>query len=251
MKKLLSIKLHSCSIIIALFLIAVSTCKSNNPRRSENPGIGYDLVIKDDPIDYKKYIAECDSGKSEACLIVGTAENKEYKNKEFAQIWFVKACNLGNSNGCILAANYEMAKGNETLAKDLFMKACGLGQAQGCERLKEIRYKNSNGKKPPPGRSYDEIIDFSRPKYRLKWRKECNAGKPEGCIGVGFSYMPNNEEAAQKWYLRACDMGNGGGCGLAANYEMAKGKKELAKHLYRKACDLGDTLGCTSLEQMK
>jgi TPR repeat protein len=90
--------------------------------------------------------------------------------------------------------------------------------------------------------------------------KACNAGDMEECVTAGLDYSGDNHmdikvdySKAEKYYKKACDGGNAGGCArLGIMYDDA-GKLPLdhskAKKYYKKACDGGDNWGCHRLEQ--
>ncbi len=75
---------------------------------------------------------------------------------------------------------------------------------------------------------------------------------PEELVLLGIkSYEKQDFSKARKYFEKACDLNNGGGCsGLGFLYGSGKGvEKDLIKaaYLYSRACDLKDGMGCKNL----
>ncbi|WP_237737740.1 tetratricopeptide repeat protein [Helicobacter pylori] len=79
---------------------------------------------------------------------------------------------------------------------------------------------------------------------------------PEELLNLGMlSYDKQDFSKARKYFERACDLNNGGGCGaLGSLYEYGRGvEKNLTKaaQYYSKACDLNYKFVCSWLGAMQ
>ncbi|GAA7056201.1 hypothetical protein AOHp67_01640 [Helicobacter pylori] len=77
---------------------------------------------------------------------------------------------------------------------------------------------------------------------------------PEEFVLLGIkSYEKQDFSKARKYFEKACDLNNGGGCsGLGFLYGSGKGvEKDLTKatYFYSKACKLGEQLACKALKE--
>ncbi|GAA7692638.1 hypothetical protein JP0153_06150 [Helicobacter pylori] len=75
---------------------------------------------------------------------------------------------------------------------------------------------------------------------------------PEELLNLGMlSYDKQDFSKARKYFEKACDLNNSGGCGaLGMMYENGRGVEKNSKkaaQLYSKACDLKDGCGCSFL----
>ncbi|GAA9079949.1 hypothetical protein Taitung30_02100 [Helicobacter pylori] len=75
---------------------------------------------------------------------------------------------------------------------------------------------------------------------------------PEELFNLGMlSYDKQDFSKARKYFEKACDLNNGGGCSnLGVLYQNGQGvEKDLIKaaYLYSRACDLKDGMGCKNL----
>ncbi|GAA6834032.1 hypothetical protein AOH203_00050 [Helicobacter pylori] len=76
---------------------------------------------------------------------------------------------------------------------------------------------------------------------------------PEELVLLGIkSYEKQDFSKARKYFEKACDLNNGGGCGaLGALYYNGDGVKQDSKKaaaLFEKACKLGNQLACEMLK---
>ena len=103
--------------------------------------------------------------------------------------------------------------------------------------------------------SYDKQ-DFS--KARKYFEKACDLNNGGGCGALGDLYY--NGEGVEKnlikaayFYSKACDLKESFGCGaLGVLYEFGQGvEKDLTKaaYFYSKACKLGDQEACKALKE--
>ncbi|WRD66914.1 SEL1-like repeat protein [Helicobacter pylori] len=79
---------------------------------------------------------------------------------------------------------------------------------------------------------------------------------PEELFNLGMlSYDKQDFSKARKYFEKACDLNNGGGCsGLGFLYGSGKGvEKDLIKaaYFYSKACELEFQLACESLKELR
>ncbi len=79
---------------------------------------------------------------------------------------------------------------------------------------------------------------------------------PEELVLLGMlSYDKQDFSKARKYFERACDLNNGGGCSnLGVLYQNGQGvEKDLIKaaYFYSKACKLGDQLACEMLKELR
>ncbi|MGN8445902.1 tetratricopeptide repeat protein [Helicobacter pylori] len=79
---------------------------------------------------------------------------------------------------------------------------------------------------------------------------------PEELFNLGMlSYDKQDFSKARKYFEKACDLNNGGGCGaLGMLYENGQGvEKDLTKasYFYSKACELGDRKACEMLKELR
>ncbi|WQZ44700.1 sel1 repeat family protein [Helicobacter pylori] len=105
--------------------------------------------------------------------------------------------------------------------------------------------------------SYDKQ-DFS--KARKYFEKACDLNNGGGCSTLGRLYyygrgVEKNLIKAAYFYAKACDLNNGGGCGnLGVLYYNGQGvEKDLTKatYFYSKACKLGEQLACEMLKELR
>ncbi|MFT2658394.1 sel1 repeat family protein [Helicobacter pylori] len=79
---------------------------------------------------------------------------------------------------------------------------------------------------------------------------------PEGLLNLGMlSYEKQGFSKARKYFEKACDLNNGGGCnGLGALYyngEVVEKDLIKAAQFYSKACKLGVQEICESLKELR
>ncbi|GAA7067025.1 hypothetical protein AOHp86_05290 [Helicobacter pylori] len=79
---------------------------------------------------------------------------------------------------------------------------------------------------------------------------------PEELFNLGIkSYEKQDFSKARKYFEKACDLNNGGGCGaLGALYYNGDGVKQDSKKaaaLFEKACKLGYKKACEMLKELR
>ncbi|WP_025447807.1 tetratricopeptide repeat protein [Helicobacter pylori] len=106
-------------------------------------------------------------------------------------------------------------------------------------------------------KSYEKQ-DFS--KARKYFEKACDLNNGGGCGALGDLYddgkgVEKNLIKAAHFYSKACDLKDGGWCGaLGALYYNGDGVKQDSKKavaLFEKACKLGEQLACESLKELR
>ncbi|GAA8534612.1 hypothetical protein oki114_02310 [Helicobacter pylori] len=105
--------------------------------------------------------------------------------------------------------------------------------------------------------SYDRQ-DFS--KARKYFEKACDLNDSGGCGALGVLYrygrgVEKDSKKAAQLYSKACDLNNSWGCdNLGMSYEYGQGVEEdeiKAAQLYSKACELGHQNTCESLKKLR
>ncbi|WQZ40453.1 sel1 repeat family protein [Helicobacter pylori] len=103
--------------------------------------------------------------------------------------------------------------------------------------------------------SYDKQ-DFS--KARKYFERACDLNNGGGCNGLGVLYkdgqgVEKNLTKASQYFSKACELNNGWGCNnLGDSYQNGEGvEKDLTKatYFYSKACKLGEQLACKALKE--
>ncbi|WP_231898304.1 tetratricopeptide repeat protein [Helicobacter pylori] len=106
-------------------------------------------------------------------------------------------------------------------------------------------------------KSYEKQ-DFS--KARKYFEKACDLNNGGGCSGLGFLYgsgkgVEKNSKKAAYLYSKACELKEGDGCGaLGGLYYNGDGVKQDSKKavaLFEKACKLGYKKACEMLKLLR
>ncbi|GHS43775.1 hypothetical protein JP0125_02660 [Helicobacter pylori] len=106
-------------------------------------------------------------------------------------------------------------------------------------------------------KSYEKQ-DFS--KARKYFEKACDLNNGGGCSGLGFLYgsgkgVEKNSKKATYLYSKACELKEGDGCGaLGGLYYNGDGVKQDSKKavaLFEKACKLGYKKACEMLKLLR
>ncbi len=182
----------------------------------------------------KKFLKKaCDSGNSGGCIFLGIMyQNKQGVPQDYnkAVELYQKACNNGDNFGCNkLGFMYEYGKGvsqDYNKAEKLYQKVCDSGYDKGCLNLENIRYNK-------------KILEF--------YKKACDGGDATRCYGLGLIYK-NGEEIkrslpnATKYFKKSCDNGDTIGCIYAGGLI-----KEIDKSIeyYDKSCQGGCSPICS------
>ena len=150
---------------------------------------------------------------------------------------YSRACSEGDINGCYqLAIAYRDGDGverDDVAAKQFFEIACESGNTRACSELntKEKKHNNLN------------INTLETKDGRLlKYKKACDNGDGSACYELGILYdhgkvIEKNNEKANQFYLRACELKDDDGCAaMALFYEMNHNMKK-AIYYYDKVCE--------------
>jgi TPR repeat protein len=124
------------------------------------------------------------------------------------------------------------------------MAKCDQNQAESCHRLAN-QYEFGKG------------VAKDAPKAVALYRKACDGGSMNGCVGLGNGYrnafggLPKDLNQALALYKKACDAGFGDGCTELGwrhwNGEGVPADRAQATQLFSKACDLGGFSACAQL----
>lgn len=161
---------------------------------------------------------------------------------------YAQACEAGNGESCVTAAERFIWAYDYPNALKLFEKACDLYQPSACTRA---GYEYQNGYTTPQ----------DLPRAYILFQTACNRGDVEGCISTGNmlllgtddgSSRPKPQEAAAYFESACNNYGNTSACStLAGLYEVGtvNGKPELglALQYYESSClawDGWDTTSC-------
>jgi len=111
-------------------------------------------------------------------------------------------CKEGNSTACFkIGESYRILDRNNKKALKYYVTACELGYMTGCTNGGIILAMK--------GTPYSK--DFKQ--ARKMFDKACEAGEDQSCFNMGtLNYKEGRQSKAIKYYKKACDMGNQGGC---------------------------------------
>lgn len=151
-------------------------------------------------------------------------------------------------------------------------KACESDDGYGCLATRELLEReideaDSTDDIPALAKRSDELLA----KARKFLKKECESEDAVSCLYLGM-YLPEEETDADKYFNKACELGNGSGClndnrkaceldsGLgcfslgreyyaktAENKAEERKNRELATEYFKKSCELGSEYGCMDL----
>ena len=114
-------------------------------------------------------------------------------------------CKEGNGFACL-----KIGDRYRTLDRDLkkalvyYIKACDTGDMEGCTNGGVVLLLK--------GTPYSKQFKQARKMFD----KACEAGEDQSCFNLGtLNYKEGRQKKAIKYYKKACDMGNQGGCAKA------------------------------------
>lgn len=159
----------------------------------------------------EKYTTSCNTGKSEACKMIGEIyEEGEIIKKDYAKAltFYEKSCTLGNAEGCMyLAYMYDEAMGvkqDYVVAMKYYKKACAGENIIGCRFL---------------GYLYDEGLGAKQDykKAHELYVKACKGEDEYACYNLGYMYRKGNGvtkdlKKALSYYVLGCEFGNDDSC---------------------------------------
>ena len=111
-------------------------------------------------------------------------------------------CKKGNSTACFkIGERYRILDRDTKKALPYYVTACEAGYMTGCTNGGIILAMK--------GTPYSK--DFKQ--ARKMFDKACEAGEDQSCFNMGtLNYKEGRQSKAIKYYKKACDMGNQGGC---------------------------------------
>ena len=111
-------------------------------------------------------------------------------------------CKEGNSTACFkLGERYRILDKDNKKAVKYYVKACDAGYMTGCT--------NGGILLAMKGTPYSKEFKQARKMFD----KSCEAGEDPACFNLGtLNYKEGRQSKAIKYYKKACDMGNQGGC---------------------------------------
>ena len=133
---------------------------------------------------------------STLCVSVASAQEKSLEEKMEA------LCGEGNSTACFkVGERYRTVERDNKKALVYYIKACDDGYMTGCT--------NGGILLAMKGTPYSKQFKQARKMFD----KACEAGEDQSCFNLGtLSYKEGRQKKAIKYYKKACDMGNQGGC---------------------------------------
>ena len=185
------------------------------------------------------YSRACNNGNSEGCLELASLYDKEEiwtkgveKNTTKASNLYKKACTSGNERACLTYNKNKYIQKNEKT--NFFTKLCNKNKGIGCFCLaKSLR---------------DEGI------VKL-YLKACNNGYSRGCTSLAYEYkrgkfIEKNIDESIKLYKKECDKKNGSACNkLGMQFEKNKQNKQSIKY-YTEACSNKSFPACSKMTQI-
>ena len=187
----------------------------------------------------------CESGDNEACLAYGLMAMEGQagvkQDLHHAADVFRRTCDVGNAKSCFfLARLYDGVVGMDgrglppTLAESSlhYRRACEGGVGQGCFNLAQML---DQGKVP----GQKDAASSRQVQRRIAkfFGLACAQGVPKGCVNLGvlqldgFAGRSGSFTDAMRTFRAACHMGQGAGCGYAADLimqEMVPGNRDTA-----------------------
>ena len=133
------------------------------------------------------------------CVSVASAQEKSLEEKMEGM------CGKGNSTACFkVGERYRTVERDNKKALLYYIKACDDGYMTGCT--------NGGILLAMKGTPYSKQFKQARKMFV----KSCEAGESRSCFNLGtLNYKEGRQKKAIKFYKKACDMGNQGGCAKA------------------------------------
>ena len=112
------------------------------------------------------------------------------------------ACDDGNSAACFeMGERYRVVEQDNKTAIKFFRKACNADYMTGCTHGGILLFMSGK-------HSSSEWKEAKK-----MFQKSCDAGEDPACYNLGtLSYKEGRQKKAIKYYKKACEMGNPGGC---------------------------------------
>tara|TARA_Y100001960_G_scaffold273811_1_gene302333 strand:+ start:856 stop:1320 length:465 start_codon:yes stop_codon:yes gene_type:complete len=130
------------------------------------------------------------------CVSVASTQEKSLDEK------LEDLCGEGNSTACFkVGERYRTVERDNKKALVYYIKACDDGYMTGCT--------NGGILLAMKGTPYSKQFKQARKMFD----KACEAGEDQSCFNLGtLNYKEGRQKKAIKYYKKACDMGNQGGC---------------------------------------
>jgi uncharacterized protein len=111
-------------------------------------------------------------------------------------------CTKGNSTACFkMGERHRIVERDNKMALKFYEKACDAGYMTGCTNGGIILAQKST----PYSKGFKQA--------RKMFDKACEAGEDPSCFNLGtLNYKEGRQKKAIKYYKKACDLGNQGGC---------------------------------------
>jgi TPR repeat protein len=170
-------------------------------------------VGRDSEKAVRLYNTACDGDFATACRDLGPVytdgEPGIPKDEARAASYNLKACNLGEFDGCA-GAGWDYYRGigvgvDFQRAASLLTKSCDGNSAYGCNDL-GVLYNRGEG------------VTEDQGKAATLFQRACTGGDPHGCSNLGDSYrygrggLPVDTAKAKELLSKGCSMGNQWGC---------------------------------------
>jgi uncharacterized protein len=117
-------------------------CEEGNSTACFQMGERYRMIERDNKTALKFYIKACDAGYMTGCTnggilmtMRGTPYSKEFKQ---ARKMFTKSCNAGEDPSCFNLGTLNYKEGRQKKALQFYLKACDMGNQQGCAKHKRL-----------------------------------------------------------------------------------------------------------------
>lgn len=181
----------------------------------------------------------CKGGAVKSCLMAGDdAENRGSINDAVA--FYQRACDLGESNGCLLAGGL-LIQQDDTREEGLALleSVCKAGDPTGCYGAGLVLNGDLGGNSSP-----EEAVSF--------FNRACDAGLAAACGKLGVAYLEGagveaDTERGVQILEDSCNRGDGASCFELGQRASDANDAHDATDYFRKSCLAGEGLGCTHL----
>jgi TPR repeat protein len=197
------------------------------------------------------WLRACKLGDDEGCSLLGDYVDRwgiEHPRVVEAEDELLDACGKGEPKACVgaghLLVRHEPRSEAYGRALTLFVGACDAGLPQGCIAGAEQRRIGTTR-------------DLELPDQRSLWEKACSLESPEGCAGFGAVLARDRDEwgAAFTAWSKACATGESSACTdlgelVTRKHEVPWPSELASREYYSQGCEFGDPEGCFGLAQL-
>lgn len=206
---------------------------------------------------------ECGGGNSQACMVAGLMAMEGHgTNQDLQQAsqLLQKACEGKVGNGCFYLGRINdglKAMDGSGLPRDAgkayeqYREGCSRGVGEACFNVGQML---DNGR----------VVDGDAKKLHSRVGKffglACSNGVARGCVNLGAikydgTQIKEDRRGALQLFKRACELGEGAGCGhagsmLLAGEGVAEPSSSEAAELYYEGCRLGHSRSCLTQGKM-